>query len=672
VDTEAETVRRLDHSAYRRIEQLAWSPDGVWLAYDFATSRETSAIKLCEIATGTSVLATTPEFRDFAPSFDPEGKFLYFLSHRVFDPVYDTFYFDLNFPRSVKPCLLILSNEENSPFVQRPHGFMEDDAKPSTEKKPSGKVRIDLDGIERRILGFPVSEGIYRQIVGLPRKVLFTSFAVSGSLNRDWVAKDTTGGDLQCFDFSTQKNETILEDVNWFGTSKDSSTLVYRTGKRLRAVQATRIKKPSDNKPSRETGWIDLSRLKVSVEPRAEWTQMFRDLWRLQREYFWTEDMCGVDWQRVFDRYAPLLQRVSTRTEFSDLVWELQGELGTSHAYEFGGDHRAPPDLPLGHLGADFTFDRVEGCYRISHIVSGDSWNSEQDSPLLAPGLNIREGDRILAVNGRPLTPELVPESQLVNQAGIPVEITVARQDGSAVRRVTVITLRSDSAARYREWAERNRQVVHDRTKGRTGYVHIPDMGPRGFSEFHRYYSLEAERDSLIVDVRYNGGGHVSQLILEKLARKRLGYDFSRWGTPVPYPAESVLGPMVAITNQHAGSDGDMFSHAFKMLQLGPLIGKRTWGGVIGISPRHRLVDGSLTTQPEYSFWFADVGWGIENYGTDPDIVVEITPQDYAAGCDPQLEKAIELVLLAMEESPPVVPEPWKRPQLPLPKLPKR
>jgi tricorn protease len=231
--------------------------------------------------------------------------------------------------------------------------------------------------------------------------------------------------------------------------------------------------------------------------------------------------------------------------------------------------------------------------------------------------------------------------------------------------------MRNENPARYREWVEKNRHYVHNATNGRSGYVHIPDMGPRGFSEFHRYYSVEAERESLVIDVRYNGGGHVSSLILEKLARKRLGYDFARWGAPVPYPTESVLGPMVAITNEHAGSDGDMFSHAFKMLKLGPLLGKRTWGGVIGIAPRHRLVDGSITTQPEYSFWFEDVGWGVENYGTDPDVEVEIRPQDYAAHRDSQLEMAIEMILQALARTTPRVPEPSKRPVLALPqKLP--
>jgi len=680
VDINAGTLKHLDSAAYRRIEQVAWSPDGAWLAYDFTTSRntaagnstqQTSAIKLCEVATGRAFLATTPEFRDFAPAFDPGGKYLYFLSHRVLDPVYDNVYFDLNFPRSVKPCLVILSKEEPSPFVPKPHCFVEkDDSNAKRDEPPP--VRVDAEGIERRILSLPVPEGIYQQIGGLHGKVLFTSFPVRGSLNTDWVFDKPKGGDLHCFDLQTQEYETVLNDVVSFATSKDATALVYRTPNRLRAVNATaKIEKAQDDKPSRKTGWIDLSRVKVSVDPRAEWMQMFRDVWRLQREYFWVEDMSGVNWQRVYERYAPFVQRVSTRAEFSDLVWEMQGELGTSHAYEMGGDHRLPPEWPLGLLAADFSYDSG-GFYRIAHIVKGDTWNPDHSSPLDAPGLGIHEGDRLLAVRGQRLGAHDMPQAQLVHQAGVPVDLTVAGADGTNVRRVTVTTLKNETPARYREWVDGKRQFVHHRTGGRCGYIHLPDMSARGYSEFHRYFSLEAERESLIIDVRYNGGGHVSSLILEKLGRRRIGYDFPRWSIPVPYPPESVLGPMIAICNEFTGSDGDVFSHAFKMMKLGPLVGKRTWGGVIGIWPQYRLVDGSVTTQPEYSFWFKDVEWGIENYGAKPDVEVDIAPQDYASGKDRQLEKAIELVFRALEENPPQVPKITNRPSLPLPQLPRR
>jgi tricorn protease len=239
--------------------------------------------------------------------------------------------------------------------------------------------------------------------------------------------------------------------------------------------------------------------------------------------------------------------------------------------------------------------------------------------------------------------------------------------NGKGPRTVTVKALSDEMPARYREWVERNRQIVCDRSQGRVGYVHIPDMKPAGFAEFHRYYAVEAEREGLIVDVRYNRGGNVSQLLLEKLSRRRIGYKVSRWGQPRPYPGDAVAGPLVAITNELAASDGDIFSHAFKLMQLGTLVGKRTWGGVIGIWPRHALVDGSILTQPEFSPWFCDVGWRVENYGTDPDIEVEIKPQDWAAGRDPQLDRAIALTLEQLTENPVVLPEFGDRPQLTLP-----
>jgi tricorn protease len=248
--------------------------------------------------------------------------------------------------------------------------------------------------------------------------------------------------------------------------------------------------------------------------------------------------------------------------------------------------------------------------------------------------------------------------------------LTFVRPGEEEPRSVTVKTLSSEGPARYREWVEATRRRIHEATGGRVGYIHVPDMGPKGYAEFHRGYLAEVELEGLIVDVRNNGGGHVSPLLLEKLARRHLGYDVQRWGQPSPYPPESVLGPLVALTNESSGSDGDLFSHAFKLMGLGPLIGTRTWGGVIGIEPRTPLADGSITTQPEYSFWFKDVGWGVENYGTKPDIEVEIAPQDYVAGRDPQLERAIAEIQRLLAEHPPALPDFGDRPRLALPALP--
>ena len=250
--------------------------------------------------------------------------------------------------------------------------------------------------------------------------------------------------------------------------------------------------------------------------------------------------------------------------------------------------------------------------------------------------------------------------------------VTGATAAAAPARSVIVRAIHEETTVRYRRWVEANRRFVHEATSGRAGYVHIPDMGPRGYAEFHRGYLAEVGCDALIVDVRYNAGGHVSQLILEKLARRRLGYDISRWGGLDPYPADSMAGPLVAITNEHAGSDGDIFCHSFKLMKLGPLIGKRTWGGVVGISPRHVLVDGTITTQPEFSFWFEDVGWNLENYGTEPDIEVDIRPQDYHQQQDPQLQRAVDEVLRLLAAHPITKPDLATRPSRAIPQLPPR
>ncbi|MGH9197411.1 MAG: S41 family peptidase, partial [Acidimicrobiia bacterium] len=415
-----------------------------------------------------------------------------------------------------------------------------------------------------------------------------------------------------------------VRGVSYFRLSQDGSTLVYRAGSRLRAVRAgDKPDEKSDDKPGRKSGWIDLNRIKISVNPVQEWNQMLREAWRLMRDHFWVEEMSGVDWGLIFKRYQVLIDKVGSRLEFSDLVWEMQGELGTSHAYEMGGDYRVPPAYAMGQLVADFSHDEKNDRFSFNHIVRGDSWEEGASSPLTAPGVNVKEGDVLLAIGGQEVGKGVTPGQLLVNQAGNNVELLVGDSKGRNPRKVVVKALSDEHPARYREWIESNRALVHDRTDNRVGYVHIPDMGPRGYSEFHRYYKTEIQGEGLIVDFRFNSGGHVSELILEKLLRKRIGYVLTRWGQPEPYPRESVLGPMVAITNELSGSDGDIASHCFKLLGLGPLVGKRTWGGVIGISPSHRLADGSLTTQPEFSFWFRDVGFGVENYGTDPDYDVD-------------------------------------------------
>jgi tricorn protease len=670
IDVASGATRVLDRSPGNRVEELAWSPDGAWLAYPFWPDIRRCAIKLAEVQTGATHVVTAPDFRDSAPAFDPDGKYLYFVSVRTFDPVYDNASFDLSFPRAARPYLIALQADAKPPFEPAPKGFgagSNDDKKKDAAVPP---LRIDLDGIAQRVAAFPVPEGRYGRIAGVGRgdnaRVLWSVFPIPGAHGRGGH-KDAPAR-LECFEYATGKTETWLEAADSFEVGRDAATVLVREGKTLRALDGTKKPEAGGTEPSRKTGWIDLARVRVDVDPRVEWRQMFREVWRLQRDQFWVADMSGVDWDAVYARYAPLVDRVSTRSEFSDLVWELHGELGTSHAYEWGGDHRRPPAVTLGHLGADF--DWTKDGYTIARLVRGDPWDAAADSPLNAVGVHARVGERIAAVNGVAVTRETPPPALLVHRAGQKVELRLASAAGT--RDVLVTALSDEVPARYREWVERNRTWVHDKSGGRCGYLHLPDMQAAGFAEFHRYFPGECDRAALIVDVRYNRGGHVSQLLLEKLARHRIGYDLSRHNPPQPYPGEARFGPCVALTNEHAGSDGDIFSHCFKLMKLGPLVGKRTWGGVIGIWPRHKLADGSETTQPEFSFWFEDVGFTVENYGTDPDIDIDNAPQDAAAGRDAQLEKALAVALAEVERTKPALPDFGPRPNLARPALPKR
>uniref|UniRef100_A0A7C6AG86 Tricorn protease homolog n=1 Tax=candidate division WOR-3 bacterium TaxID=2052148 RepID=A0A7C6AG86_UNCW3 len=663
----------IDKSKYRRITGITWSSDGIWLAYSYPDSERTSCIKLANIVEKKTYYATKSVLYDFAPSFDPDGKYLYFLSTRHFDPVYDTMQFELSFPCHIKPYLILLRKDLPDPFKYTkpvPQGMdMGFDIPKMEKEKKERKIKVDLEGITDRVIPLPVSNGIYKQIIGIKDKVLFTTFPITGG-KAEWFSDEIpANGTLGFFDFKEQKEGVIITGLSNFKVAQKNDIIIIRAKDRLRIIKPIeKIEQKLEKQPvGPKSGWLDLSRIKLLVEPRLEWKQMYRDAWRLQRDHFWTKDMSGVDWKKVYEKYLPLLDRIGTRSEFSDLIWEMQGELGTSHAYEWGGDYRQEPRYTQGFLGADLLYDKNKNGYRIIKIIKGDPWMPDATSPLLAPGLDIKEGDILLEINGVALNKKTQPGELLVNRANTEVTITIVSSRGRNKKTFSIKTLSDESPARYREWVEKNREMVHRLSNNKIGYVHIPDMGPWGYAEFHRYFLSEIKYTGLIVDVRFNRGGHISQLLLERLRRKRIGYDITRWGTPEPYPGESVLGPIVAITNEYAGSDGDIFSHGFKLYKIGPLIGKRTWGGVIGISPYYRLSDGGLTTQPEYSFWFFDVGWGVENYGTEPDIEVEITPQDYLKNRDPQLLTAIKECLKMIKKTKPEIPKFGKKPVLKLP-----
>ncbi len=690
VDLGSGTARVVDTSPASQMHDLAFSPDGRWVAYSCAVhpdaaataNPDTAIIRIVKVKSG-AVHDVTPLLRvDRSPAWDPDGRYLYFISTRDFNPVYDALQFDLSFPQASRPFLVTLRDDVASPFVPKPSPVHRehkdegdgdgDDGERKKDAKPP-RIEIDFDGIAGRIVSFPVEEGKYEQLVAARGRVLFTQYPLRGIKpeGASWNDDDVTGT-LFAYDYEQQRVAPLATDVGDIRLSNDRRTLVYTSHERMRAIDALGDL-PEDGQDeakltgetNRRSGWLDLSRASVLVEPLAEWTQMYHEAWRMQREQFWDENMSGIDWDLVRERYAKLLPRVRTRSDVSDVLWEMLGELGTSHAYEIGGDHRHPMQYRRGFLGADFAWNAHANGYTIEKIYRGDSWNREIDSPLAEPGSGIREGDTLVAIGGHALCENVGPGELLVNAAGRDLALTVASKKKGR-RRVVVRALRDERMLRYRAWVDTNRAYVHAQSDGRVGYLHIPDMGPWGFSEFHRGYLSEFDRDGLIVDVRYNRGGHVSPLLIEKLARRRVGYDVSRYGPPMPYPPESVAGPIVALTNQFAGSDGDIFSHVFKLYKLGPLVGKRTWGGVIGINPYHRLVDGTITTQPEFSFWFFDVGWKVENYGTDPDYDIDIAPHDDRTGLDPQMQKALELIA-AMRASANGKPHFDPRPRLTLP-----
>ncbi len=645
------TVTEIHRSPHSWIAGTAWSADGRWLAFSAATSRTSHSIFLLDTTARRRepVMVTRADFDDRWPSFDPAGRFLSFTSSRVFDPVNDTHFHDYRFPTGTRPHLLTLRADVPSPFdpAQRPGRApgtpppsndapkaegSNDEAKKNGEPEP---VEIDLDGIMSRVVAFPQPAGRYGPVVGAKNRAFTLSFPVRGALGRD----EPGGGRLEAWDFGTEKIEHIADGISAVSANPAGTVIALRAKRDLRVVPvAWKDDKSAATEKNRTTGWVDLNRIRVEVDPGKEWRQMFSEAWRLQRDYFWYEDMSGVDWREVHDRYLPLVDRVGSRAEFSDLMWEMQGELGTSHAYELGGDYRPGPVYPQGLLGADLEL-QANG-WRIARIPEGDGWDVDASSPLRAPGVDVREGDRVLAIDGTEVTPDRNPAALLVDKGKRPIELRLRRGRRRA-HTVVVTPLRDETQLRYRDWVESNRSRVAEATDGRAGYIHIPDMGPVGFAEFHRSLLTEVDRDGLVIDVRFNRGGNVSQLLLERLLRRRLGWELGRWRVPVPFPYDAPAGPMVCLTNELSGSDGDIFSHTFKLAGLGPLIGTRTWGGVVGIWPQQSLVDGTVTTQPEFAHWFEDVGFEIENYGTDPDIEVQISPQDYARGEDPQLERAI-------------------------------
>ena len=667
---EDDRVRELDHGEHGEATGLAFSPDSRWLVWSHAVSAEEDLrqLRLAALANGADrpedavTELTPPCFNDYAPAFTADGRHLAFLSLRDFDPVQDEHVFDLSFPLACRPYLMTLAAETPSPFGPqvRGRGFAgaDEGSGPAADplagpaQGPAG-TRIDLDGLASRIVPFPVPVGRYRNLRAVVGGVVWQSLPLTGDQGTGTATPDTAPAapSLERFDFAARRVETLVDSVSRFGVSGDGTRLAVLDGDALRIVPADRRAGKDDPDDSVA---VDLGRVRVTVDPAAEWRQMFDETARLMRDNFWRADLNGVDWAAVQRRYRPLVERVGAHSDLVDLLWELQGELGTSHAYVIAAPAQGGPAAEgrPGLLGADLV--REGGVWLVERVLPGDSSDRAARSPLAAPGVGVRAGDAILAVDGRPVDYLAGPAPLLVGTAGRPVELTIARA-GAGERSVVVVPLEDEQALRYQDWVAGRRARVHERSGGQVGYVHVPDMASGGWAQFHRGLQPEMARDSLIVDTRENRGGQISQLIIEKLNRRVTGWATVRGCLqPRPYPRYAPRGPLVSVTDEFCGSDGDVVNAAFQALRLGPVVGVRTWGGTVGIDGRYSLVDGTKVTQPRYSFWLEGYGWGVENHGVDPDVEVVCTPQDWAAGRDPQLDEAVRIALADLAEHPAV------------------
>ncbi|KJK58443.1 S41 family peptidase [Saccharothrix sp. ST-888] len=650
-------VHELARSEQGEVSDLAFAPDSRWLTWsqpvvDTGSLRQ---IMLADLTDRTVSEATQPRFIDYSPVFTADGRYLVFLSVRNFDPVYDAHIFDLSFPTGTRPFLITLAADTPSPFgpqrAGRPLGGEEE---PEAARKdglaegaePAPVTRVDLEGIADRIVPFPVEGGSFGSLRAAKDGVLWTRQPLLGSLGDNAASLEDVQprAALERFDFKKLRTELLVAEVDGFTVSGDGTRAAVLDRGGLRIV-------PADRKAGEDEDLaVDLDRVRVTVDPAAEWRQMFDENGRLMRDNYWRADLGGHDWAGTLERYRPLVDRCGSHDDLVDLLWETVGELGTSHAYVMPNGRGAHDAHRQGLLGADLVKDGE--LWRVERILPGESSDPRARSPLAAPGAAVRPGDAVLAVNGRPVDPATGPAPLLAGTAGQPVELTVAGKDGFE-RHPVVVPLADDEPLRYHDWVADRRAAVRELSAGRLGYLHIPDMQSNGWAQIHRDLKVELAKEGVIVDIRENRGGHTSQLIIEKLNRRIVGWDLTRdVAGGISYPRDAPRGPVVALANEMSGSDGDIVNAAIQALGIGPVVGTRTWGGVIGIDSKYHLVDGTLVTQPKYSFWLEGYGWGVENHGVDPDVEVPMPPHAWAAGEDPQLAEGVRLALAELAGNP--------------------
>lgn len=654
VNVDTKEVKEIERSKFWELNDFTWSPDSRWIAYTATIPNYFGQVMLFDTQTGQKYPVTDEWYNSNGPVFSLDGKYLYFTSDRDFNPIYSETEWNHAYQNMSRIYMVLLAADTPNPFAPKNDEveIKKDEPAPKAGKQEGKKeemgkpeeavvTKIDTDGLGDRILGLPVRPSNYWGLFGIEDKVYYNERLSGGD-----------GMTLKYYDLK-KKEETDLGKGMQFATSANGKKMLVIQEDKYAVIDLP-VSKVSLTK------FVDLSGMKTWVDKDLEWKQIFDEAWRQMRDFFYMENMHGVDWPAMRLKYGVMLPYVNNRNDLNYLIGEMIAELNIGHAYVSGGDKPSPERLQTGLLGAKLV--RVtSGYYQVVEILKGQNWNNSLRSPLTEVSVNMKEGDYILAVDGKSTRNMNDIYAALLGKAGQSVEFTVnSAETPEGSRKVIVRPVAGEADLYYFKWVQHNVAYVNEKTNGEVGYIHIPDMGPGGLNEFAKYFYPQLAKKALIIDDRGNGGGNVSPMIIERLRREITRSNMAR-NVEVPghTPRQMMLGPTVMLINQYSASDGDLFPYAYKKHKMGKVIGVRTWGGVVGIRGSLPFIDGMDLRKPEFASYSSDESeWIIEGIGVEPDIVVDNDPAQEYKGIDAQLDKAIEVLLEELKDYKGVPPIP--------------
>lgn len=641
-------TRMIAESDHSRLGDFTWSPDSRWLAFSDGLPNQMDVIKVANVENGDIQMVTEKWYDSGNPAFSADGKYLLFTSQRDFSPTYSNTEWNHAYINTYRVYMAMLEKETPSPFAPENKDVEVIEKEKEEEKQENGNgekeisVNIDFEGIARRIVALPIDPSNYYNISCVNDKVYY--------LRRFQERKNGEG--MFVFDLKEEKEEKIGDYL--YTISPDNKKMLVGKGKKWKVIDL-----PSSSVSIDEP--VDLSNMKTTIDYRAEWRQIFDESWRQMRDFFYVENMHGRDWQAIYDKYSSMVKHVNHRNDLNYVIGEMIGELNAGHAYVNTGDKPSPERIKTGLLGATVKADE-SGYFQITRILDGAPWSDQMASPLQAPGVNVSEGDFILEIDRQSVKDVDNIYKLLVGKAGQTVELLVNdKPEAEGAQKVLIKPIADESQLYYFKWVNENIEKVSEATNGQVGYLHIPDMGPNGLNKFVRFFYPQLDKKALIIDDRGNGGGNVSPMILERLAREAYRVNMRRNSPEVtPVPNQTLIGPKVALIDKYSASDGDLFAHGFRAMGIGKTIGTRTWGGIVGITGSLPFVDGTSLRIPQFTSLSMDGEWIIEGKGVKPDIVVENDPWKEFNGEDQQLNKAIEVILEELKDREPLpeIPEP--------------